>query len=1563
MTPPSPTNDESRRLEVLREYGVLDTPGEAAFDTLAAFAAQWCQTPVALVSLVDRERLWFKAHVGLAAAEAPREGSLCAEAIRQPGLFIVADATLEQRFAVHPLVRDEPCLRSYAGVPLVSREGEALGTLCVMDSVVREFTAGQRQALETLGRQTMAQLDLRRQARELDRLRAERDRLALAFKAARQGMFDLNLETGEAVVNEEYSTMLGYDPSENQATLARWAELLHPDDRAHAQATLAACVRGEITEYRLEYRLRTREGGWKWLLSVGAAAERDAHGRPRRLLGTHTDISDRKNTENALRSLFEASAVGIALTVKRVMWKVNAAFCAITGYGEAELVGQGSGMLYPDQAEADRVGERLYRDLHEQGTGTLESRWRRKDGRLIDVLLKVNPIDPADWEQGLTTTVIDITERKRIEQEVGRLSEWLLRTQRISHVGGWAFNMKTGEVWVSPEARRIYGAGDDEPLSIPRVQSYTLPDCRPMLSHALRALVDQGQPYNVEFQIRRGADGATVDIHSMAEYNAEEGIVLGVIEDITERKRAAAALRRSEARFKLFFERQVVGMAITSPVKQWVEVNDRLCRMLGYSREELTRLTWAELTHPEDLSADLAHFEQLLAGSIDDYSMEKRFLRKDGSIVHANLSIAGVRQPDGSVDYVLAVLEDISERKRAETALAEQRRFLSDLVEHSGTLISVKDTEGRYQLVNRQWEEVTGLAREQVLGRTDDLLFPGASGETFRRHDREAMESGRAVEREEGLATTWGQRHFISTKFPLRDEAGRVTGVCAMTTDITERKKAEAALRQNRLFLAELVEHSGALIFVKDLEGRYLLINRKWEKVTGLTRQEVLGKTDDVLFPANASAFRANDREAIQSGTAVEREEALETAAGQRHFLSVKFPLRDDAGQVTGVCGMTTEITERKRAEAAERETRRLLRDVLDTVPVRVFWKDRESRYLGCNLPFAKDAGLTAPDQVVGRSDFEIGLNEQAELYRADDRQVMESGVPKLGYEEPQTAPRGERVWLRTSKIPLRDAAGAVVGVLGTYEDITGQKAAQESLRESERKYRELVENANSIILRWNPQGIVTFLNEFGQTFFGFPEAEIVGRHVVGTIVPETEDGGRDLRPLMERICADPAAFERNVNENQCRDGTKLWVAWTNKAIFDAQGHLLEVLSIGTDITERKWAEDEKERLQGQLLQAQKMDSVGRLAGGVAHDFNNMLQAILGNVELALEQPGVTPALREDLGEIRQAAQRSADLTRQLLAFARKQTVAPKVLDLNETVGGMLKMLQRLLGENLQLAWLPGADLWPVRMDPAQLDQILANLTVNSRDAIAGVGRVSIETGNVTLDEAGVAGPAEGVPGDYVQLAVSDTGCGMDPETQAHLFEPFFTTKPVGRGTGLGLATVYGIVKQNGGFIRVYSEVGRGTTFRVYLPRSEAEAGRVAEREGGAALRGTETVLLVEDEEQVLRLGQRILERQGYTVLGAYTPAEALRRVGEHAGPLHLLVTDVVMPGMNGRELRERVAGLKPGVKCLFMSGYTADVIAHQGVLEAGVEFLQKPFTADALGRKVREVLDGPANP
>ncbi|MBN1626614.1 MAG: transporter substrate-binding domain-containing protein [Deltaproteobacteria bacterium] len=507
-------------------------------------------------------------------------------------------------------------------------------------------------------------------------------------------------------------------------------------------------------------------------------------------------------------------------------------------------------------------------------------------------------------------------------------------------------------------------------------------------------------------------------------------------------------------------------------------------------------------------------------------------------------------------------------------------------------------------------------------------------------------------------------------------------------------------------------------------------------------------------------------------------------------------------------------------------------------------------------------------------------------------------------------------------------------------------------LRDSEKKFRDLFHQHAAVKLIINPNnGNIVEANEAAERFYGWSMDQLRQMRVqdINTLSSEQVREEMEKAKNLERTHFE---FRHRLADGSIRD----------VAVFSSRINLNDEImlhSIIHDITRLKQAEREKEKLNAQFMQAQKMESVGRLAGGVAHDYNNMLGVIIGYTELALQKIPIEDPLRKDLQQILNAAERSKNITRQLLAFARKETISPHVLDINATVERMLNILLKLIGEDIELTWLPGKDLWPVLMDPSQLDQMLANLCVNARDAITNVGKIVIETGKVSLDEDYCADHPGFKPGDFVQIAVSDNGCGMDSDTMDKIFEPFFTTKDTGKGTGLGLATVYGIVKQNNGFINVYSEPGQGTTFRIYLPGHEGDITEVRPEHIEKSVEGRgETVLVVEDEISILSLIEKILTSYNYRVLTARTPSEALQKAESQAGKIDLLITDVVLSEMNGRELAQRTSAIDPGIKCIYMSGYTADIIAHRGVLDRGFQFIQKPFLSKDLVSKVRETLD-----
>jgi PAS domain S-box-containing protein len=539
----------------------------------------------------------------------------------------------------------------------------------------------------------------------------------------------------------------------------------------------------------------------------------------------------------------------------------------------------------------------------------------------------------------------------------------------------------------------------------------------------------------------------------------------------------------------------------------------------------------------------------------------------------------------------------------------------------------------------------------------------------------------------------------------------------------------------------------------------------------------------------------------------------------------------------------------------------------------------------------------------------------------------------------------GELFWAEVSlKVVTSSEYNKIIAVV---RDISERKQLESKLKESEERFKAL-HNASFGGIAIHDKGLILECNQGLAEISGYSIEELIGMDGLLLIAPSAREMVLHNIATGYEKAYEAVGIRKNGEEYPLRLEARK-VPYKGKTVRTVEFR---------DISENKQYEAEQERMQKQLEQAQKMESVGRLAGGIAHDFNNMLGVILGYSEMLLDLAEAGHPMHSGLKGIQQAALRSADLTRQLLAFARKQTVAPKVLDLNETVEGMLKMLRRLIGEDIDLAWMPGEELGPVKIDPSQIDQILANLCVNARDAIGDTGKVTIETDNVVFDALYCAEHLGTLPGDFVLLAVSDDGCGMEHEILTHLFEPFFTTKEMGKGTGLGLSMVYGIVKQNNGFINVYSEPGLGTTFRIYLPRYVSQSEGKLKIEAVAPVgTGLETILLVEDEPMILEMTVVMLRRLGYTILPASTPGEALQLAGRHADTIDLLMTDVVMPEMNGRDLAKKLLSLYPDLKCLFMSGYTANVIAHHGVLDEGVNFLQKPFSQKDLAAKIRHTL------
>ena len=899
-------------------------------------------------------------------------------------------------------------------------------------------------------------------------------------------------------------------------------------------------------------------------------------------------------------------------------------------------------------------------------------------------------------------------------------------------------------------------------------------------------------------------------------------------ENITARKLAEAELRTSEERLRLVLESVNEGVWDWNMETGRAYLSPRYYEMTGYAPGEVVPdfAFFESLVHPEDRAAVLRNLEHHLQCQREPSILEFRMITKTGGIRHV-LSRGCVVQRDdqGVPKRMLGTLADITERRRAEEALSdneERLRFAMDvietgewdldLVDHTSHRSPIHDRIFGYAAPLPAWTYEIFLAHVVPEDRAAvDALF------------KEAMANHGNWNFECRIVRCDGERRWILVRGRhLLAAGGQPRRMAGIVQDITDRKEVEQELRSSELeFRAMFETASIGMAQANPHTGRLLRANQKLATITGYTTAELLGlRVQDITHPG-----------------------------------------------------------------------------------------DRD-----------KDWAL-----------FQQVVRGEVPAYRVEKRYIRKDGSV---------------AWVNVNMTIIRDAAGVPQRTLATIEDITERRVAEEQRA----RLAMAVEQSAEAIVITDTDGTIVYVNPAFEKISGYSATEAIGRN------PRILGSGRHTPEFYRDMWITLTAGQTWSGHiiNRSKDGRLFEEAAIISPVLDATGRIVNYVAVKRDITREA-------QLELQLRQAQKMDAVGRLAGGVAHDFNNLLMGIMGYAEMC--QANIEPdhPVREWLDEIMRGAKRSADLTRQLLAFASKQVIAPRILNLNEAVSGMLKMLRRLIGEDIELTFQPGAELWPVLLDPSQVDQILANLCVNARDAIAGVGRITLRTDKVVVDETFRVGQPDAVPGCYVSLTVGDTGCGMDAATLAQIFEPFFTTKAFGKGTGLGLSTVYGIVKQNRGFIGVDCAPGRGSTFTIYLPRAETQTAEPLLPSTEAPRRGGETILLTEDEQGPREICRLFLESLGYRVLTAVSPAEALALAAAHPERINLLITDVVMPGMDGRQLARELGASKPGLKVLFMSGYTPDVVAQRGVTEPNTAFLAKPFTRDELAARVRAVLDGPA--
>ncbi len=1423
---------------------------------------------------------------------------------------------------------------------------------------------------------------------ELVRLaRQDHERLQFVIEGADQGTWEWNIQTNETIFNHTWAEMLGYTIDElTPYSFETWVQLTHPDDLEIAMERLNRCVSGETPDYDCALRMKHKQGHWVWILDRGKVMTRDADGKPLLMFGTHTDISRHKKMEDELRetsqslqAILDFSPLLInEISIDGRYLSVNQATANFLELSPSELVGKPFGELLP-AATAEKFMERIQRVVEGRQPIYVEDHLDSPDGGR-EYLSTIYPLFDSSGEiRSIGSIAHDITDRKRAEKAIEESEEKYRLLAETTQDIILLHDMQGRIVYVNQAGLDLTGFTSSEALGKP-VSSFIPPEhLAEITARQKQRLQGDSQVlrYETTFTDKHG-NSVPVEVHSsviLREGKAAQ--ILAVARDITDRKRAEEEIRQHAARLAamvdiLQYRSEDLQEFLDHALAKALELTGS---KLGYiyfydeDRREFELNTWSKDVMPECAVIDPQTCYQLDKTGMWGEAVRQRKpillndfkaghpLKKGYPEGHVNLerfltvpvlyqdrivAVVGVANKPQDYDETdtlqLTLLMDSVwksvETMQAEAALRARERYLHTILQTTVDGFWVINTEGRLLEVNPAYCEMSGYSRDELLQLSiAELNVEEKSAQTEERIKRIIQNGAEVFEtrhrRKDGslwdveVSATW-----------MDENGGRFICFCR---DLTERKQRD----EHIALLGHMLDDAPAAITIHNTAGEFVFANQHTIELHGYDSPEEFMAINlhDLDVPESEKLLEERFRQIAQGGSA-RFEAAHYRKDGSTFPLEVQAKAIEWNGE-PAVLSIASDISERKRMEKENNLLADLIKRSQDFIGV----ADTNQNAFFVNPAGQAMIGLEGDDAVRNAtiSDFfcEEDLPFVSETILPS---VLENGrwAGEFRFRHFKT---GEPINVLYDVFLTGDPdTDEAVNISTVTRDITERKQAEQALIESEERFRSYIEHSPIGVYISDKAGNLIDVNQAACADTGYSRNELLQMNFIDLHPPERQEAAvsQFQSIFTEKKLSAEIPFLR-------KDGSQ--GTWALNAIFlpDQQ-----VMGFAADITEQKSLED-------QLMQSQKMETVGGLAGGGAHDFNNMLSVIMGHLEMALDELDPAEIMYSDLQEAYKSAERSADLTAQLLAFARKQTVAPVPLNLNDTIAGMLKMLERLIGEDIDLLWKPGTDLAPVKMDPSQIDQMLANLCINARDAIRNTGKITIETGNVSFDEAYCASHADFFPGSYVMLAVSDDGCGMDKEIFSHLFEPFFTTKSVGQGTGLGLATVYGIVKQNNGFINVYSEPGEGTTFRIYLPEINVQPD--AEHPAGpsqSSAAGEETILLVEDEPAILKVTTMMLERMGYTVLPASSPVEGIRLAKEFAGEIDLLITDVIMPEMNGRDLAHELLSHYPQLKRLFMSGYTANTIAHHGVLDPGVEFIQKPFSIQDLSTRVREVLNRP---
>lgn len=1401
MKPPSRPPNEPQRLEALRNYGIVDTPAEPEFDDIAALAAGICGTPIALISLVEETRQWFKAKVGLTTSETSRTHSFCAHALSGSEILQVPDARMDQRFAENPLVTGDPQIRFYAGAPLVTPTGAALGTLCVIDRTPRQLTEFQQQALRVLSRQVMMQLELRRQAREL----ARRERLLQAiFDSEPECVKLLDADGSLRLMNRAGLAMIEADTFEQVAGLDVDA-LVTADHRAAFEALTARVFQGGAG--RLEFQLTGLKGAKRWL-ETHAAPLRDERGEVTALLGITRDVTERKRTEEALAIKTE------------ILTAVTESLAS-----------------YVNQGDWQKALGRLLRCA----LGETQSEYGFIGVVVGDSTLRVLAHEGIVWDRILNREFYD--QALRGYREVG-----YLEFTNFNNLFGRA--VTTGEVVIANLPARDARSGGLPPGHPPMHSFLGVPIFAGPQVTGVVALANRPGGYTAEDQHRietlvQHAGGLCTSYRLHQTALGEE----------RERRQAEQAMRVSDERFRLLSKATndaIWDWDLTTNVLWWNEGYEKL---FGHRCEQADPELGSRTNffHPDDLRRVVDGIHDAIEGGGTTWSDEYRFRCADGSYRHVLDRGHIIRDATGRPVRMIGGMMDLTERKRAEEAARQQARQLAAIVEAQRKL-AITDASSEELM-----ENIAEMARQLI----------GAEGGVFEAIDGDELHY-RAVA---GLAIrSRGLR--LSRKDSMSGEALRLDRTLRCDETETDPRVDVAACRQ-------VGARSMVVTVLRSAQGPLGIIK---------------------VFASQPGRFTDVDASAL---------ELLAESLGA--------------------------VLERRRSAARLRASEEQYRLLFADNPQPMWVFDFESlRFMAVNAAAVRHYGYTE-EEFLAMSILDIRTPEAAAKLQQDLGKKSADGKRRDFTQHRQKD--GTLIEVEVTSSPIQFAGRPARLVLAN--DVTEQRRSEAKLREQ----AALLDNAHDAIIVRDPTHQITYWNKAAERLYGWTAAEAHGRHLRELL---SIDAARFAEA--ERSLFSAGAWHGEIQQTT-KSGTVLTLEGSWTLMRDAAGQPQCILTIDADITERK-------KLEQQFLRSQRMESIGTLAGGIAHDLNNLLAPITMGVQmLRLKETNASNQLVLD--NIERSAKRGADLVKQVLSFARGAEGARVPLQIRHILQEIESIVETTFPKNITLETSLPADLWSVTGDPTQLNQVFLNLCVNARDALTNGGRLVLRAANVEVDEQYAVMNRGVAAGAYVVIEVADDGCGIPREIVDRIFEPFFTTKKPGGGTGLGLSTAMGILRSHGGFINVYSEPGKGSTFKVYLP---AQPGATlppitATAEEKFPRGAGELILLVDDEASILTITRHTLEAFGYKVLVADDGAQAIGLYAQQRDSVAVVLTDMMMPVMDGPMLIAALKRINPAVRIIAASGLGSNgnmaKAAHAGVKY----FLHKPYSAEALLSLLRQVL------